>query len=546
MVGKTHELTRLGHDSFRIEITATNVAIHSSTTGGGLYAVRLLGLLSSYNGGKLPTGTIEDGAVVQDRGYMLDVSRGRIPQSHRFIELLDYLCLLRYNHVELYMEHTFAYSRHHTVWDGWSPLTPSDIRTLDVECAKRGIELVPNQNSFGHMRTWLEHEQYAHLAECPRGFEDPWGGRRDYPFSFIPADPEVIALLDELYGELLPCFQSDRFNVGLDETFDLSQGRSRARCEAHGKGRVYLEHLQAVHRLVTNHDHTMLFWGDIIQNHSELVGELPPGVTAVEWGYEEDHDFDTRCGTFASDGIPFIAAPGTSLWNTSAGRYTAACTNIDRAVEAVENHRGLGVLLTDWGDNGYVPPPKLAWPLLAYAAFRNWRGSEAEVRNPVRWFLIDSLAASDVQADLLEEVYMAVANVDDAAGGRIMNGSILATALFMYDTPNGKGALENVSPDTLTRYEQILNGAELSLQRLDCGGNGKVEHFQQALHFAVLFARYGLAGLRLHHGGGDLRSMRTVYEELESRHGALWHQDFRDGGYTFSRSFLEKILSYRG
>ena len=83
---------------------------------------------------------------------MLDVSRGRIPLKEEFIRLLDYLFLLRFNHLELYVEHTYAYKNHEAVWKGWSPLTSEDILFLDKESRCRGIELVPNQNSIGHMR----------------------------------------------------------------------------------------------------------------------------------------------------------------------------------------------------------------------------------------------------------------------------------------------------------------------------------------------------------------------------------------------------------
>jgi hypothetical protein len=58
-----------------------------------------------------------------------------------------------------------------------SPMTAEEILRLDAYCRARFVELVPNQNSFGHFEQWLKHPEYRHLAECPDGFEYPWGGR---------------------------------------------------------------------------------------------------------------------------------------------------------------------------------------------------------------------------------------------------------------------------------------------------------------------------------------------------------------------------------
>ena len=65
--------------------------------------------------------------------------------------MIDILAELKYNQFQLYTEHTFAYTNHEIVWKDYSPLTSQDILELDNYCKERYIELVPNQNSFGHM-----------------------------------------------------------------------------------------------------------------------------------------------------------------------------------------------------------------------------------------------------------------------------------------------------------------------------------------------------------------------------------------------------------
>ena len=132
-------------------------------------------------------------------GLMLDISRNRVPTMETLRQLVDALHALQYNELQLYTEHTFAYTGHETVWQNASPMTAEEIHELDDYCGLRGIELVPNQNSFGHMERWLRHDTYRPLAECPDGFEHPLAGWRDSGSTLYPSK-ESAAFMDELYA----------------------------------------------------------------------------------------------------------------------------------------------------------------------------------------------------------------------------------------------------------------------------------------------------------------------------------------------------------
>ena len=119
--------------------------------------------------GALPAVHIRDWPDIEVRGAMLDVSRDRVPTRATLERLVGILAAARYNHLQLYVEHTFAYRDHEEVWRHASPLTVDDMRWLDDLCAAHGIELVTNQNCFGHMGRWLSHDGYRQRAECPDG-----------------------------------------------------------------------------------------------------------------------------------------------------------------------------------------------------------------------------------------------------------------------------------------------------------------------------------------------------------------------------------------
>ena len=258
------------------ELTITEEGIHvvASAHAGIFYAVMTLIQILEQCIRDLPTLRIRDRPDFSNRGVMLDISRDKVPTMETLFDLVDLLASWKANQVQLYMEHTFAYRNHPEVWAEASPLTGEEVLALDAYCRERFVELVPYQNSFSHMRRWLVHDRYRHLAECPEGCETRWG-YFDEPLSLCPLDPGSLNLLRTIFDELLPHFSSRYFNVGCDETVDLGLGRSKEAVEKYGEGRVCLDFLLKIYREVKARGRTMQFWGDIIMKHPDLVGELP-------------------------------------------------------------------------------------------------------------------------------------------------------------------------------------------------------------------------------------------------------------------------------
>jgi hypothetical protein len=129
---------------------------------------------------------------------------------------------------------------------------------------------------------------------------------------------------------------------------------------------VYLDFLKGIHREVAACGRQMMFWGDIVLNHRELIGELPKDVIALNWGYEAEHPFEREARSFARAGVRFYVCPGTSTWMTMVGRHDNALANLRAAAKAGKRHGAEGYLVTDWGDGGH--PQSLAVSYTCYAA----------------------------------------------------------------------------------------------------------------------------------------------------------------------------------
>ena len=366
--------------SYALVITPDGVTVSAPDEAGVFYGIcTLIQILESQVSNsqfptsslQLPCLSISDWPDFPVRGVMLDVSRDKVPTLDTVLALVDMLAGWKVNQIQLYMEHTFAYRNHPEVWANASPFTGQDILELDAYCRQRHIELVPNQNSFGHMHRWLVHPRYAPLAEVTEGFMTPWG-HQDGPFSLCPIDPGSLDLVRSLYDELLPHFSSRTLNVGCDETFDVGQGRSKAECDKLGAGRVYLNFLLKIYQEVKARGYTMQFWGDIIVQQPEFIPESPQDAIALEWGYESSHPFDEHGAQFAAAGVPFYLCPGTSSWRSLAGRTDNALGNLLSAAENGLKHGATGYLNTDWGDEGHWQVLPVSYLGLAMGAAYSW------------------------------------------------------------------------------------------------------------------------------------------------------------------------------
>lgn len=544
--------------SYKLLVENSGITVIGADPAGTFYGVctlcQMVDLAAQAEESELPGVHILDWPDFPNRGVMFDVTRDRVPTLETLYGLVDTLAGLKLNQLQLYTEHTFAYRGHEEVWQDAGAITPEDILRLDAYCRERYVELVPNQNSFGHMHRWLKFDTYRHLAEAPEGVNHPFTPMRE-PFSLCPLDPGSIDLLADLYDQLLPNFTSRQFNVGLDETFDLGMGRSKAECEARGAGRVYLDFLLKIYELVTRRGHTMQFWSDIIvRDQPDLVAELPRDVIALEWGYEADYPFAKHAEMVAASGRSFYVCPGTSSWNTLAGRTQNAIGNLQNAALNGFKHGAIGYLNTDWGDNGHPQPLPVSYLGYLVGAAFSWNAASAETPDALDITgMLDAHLFKD-RAGVMGRLAYDLGNAYLQPGVEIHNSSPLFWVLMLPGglptRRQGKGAM---TPDTLEKTLDYLDAtlaplSQAQMQRPDAKlVQDEFAHVGNLLHFAAKLAMERI-------GVGQERSVqelpfearRRLAQELRpliDQQRSLWLQRSRSGGLEDSAGRFEAMLA---
>ncbi|MDR1304564.1 MAG: beta-N-acetylhexosaminidase [Verrucomicrobiales bacterium] len=361
--------------AYRLTISGANTQIFANDEAGVCYARQTLRQIDRQFPAARPRLTVSDWPDFPVRGFYHDVSRGKVPTLKTLLALADTCAQYKLNHLELYIEHTYAFKKYPAVWRDADPLTAAEIRALDDYCAARHIDLVPSFSTFGHFYTWMVRE-FPELNELevnvsgdPFNFHD-----RMQHYTLDCQNPRSIKLVEEIIREVRPLFRSIFFNICADETFDLGKGRNRALAERIGVRRLYLDFLKKIMAIVSDCGATPLFWGDVID--PLLMSELPADAVMLEWDYGPRPHL-RRAPLFAKSGRPFYLCTGVRGWNNWLPDYPAAHRNITRFARHGQRLGARGLLNTDWGDFGHINTLGPSVPGLVLGASAAWHARSA-------------------------------------------------------------------------------------------------------------------------------------------------------------------------
>lgn len=284
-------------EGYRIVVSAEAIEVLASTSAGAYQAIQTLIELVRVYGKTLPCCRIDDEPDFRRRGIYLDCSRGKVPTVDTLKLLVAYMASLKLNELQLYVENVFTFKSHPKIGRGFSPFTPAELLAVQDHCKRHHIRFVPSLTSFGHFERILGLPEYSHLGEMP-GQERLPGGT-----TLCPGDPGSIKLVADMYGDFLPLFEAQDFNVCGDEPWELGKGRSKRRAARIGTGRVYLEFIKKLHVLCGKHGKRMNLWSDIVLNHPEVIPEVPNDIVMLNWDYRANGTRIPRTHEFVDVGL---------------------------------------------------------------------------------------------------------------------------------------------------------------------------------------------------------------------------------------------------
>lgn len=361
----------LPEEGYRLEITGERTVIGYGNVKGAYYAMVTLHQAVLQSDGMIPCCRIVDGPALSLRGVLVDISRGKVPRLETLKRLADLLASLKYNHLELYIEgFSYGYRSHPQVWREDACLLAEEVRELADYCRECFIELVPQQNSLGHMAGWLTLPEYRGLAETEEGLAVM--GRTFPPTTLNASDPGSLGLVKCLFEDLKVSFEPGLFHMGLDEAFEFGKGKNKALLEQGGGERLLVSYIEELHKMLGDEGFRMMMWDDLPGKYPQMVGKVPEDILIVNWGYDREYPVERKAQYLQEAGRRFCLSPGTSSWSSFVGLTDNMLLNIRRTAAAAHKYGAEGMLVTDWGDMNHLQYQPVSYPGFAYGAAWAW------------------------------------------------------------------------------------------------------------------------------------------------------------------------------
>jgi hexosaminidase len=144
--------------------------------------------------------------------------------------------------------------------------SPQQIRDFVSYCNSLHIQVIPLQQSFGHVEYILRNNKYAALREDQKDFSQ-----------VCPSEPELNKqLFTKLYTELAATHTSPYIHIGGDETYLLGHcEKCKKRAAEIGLSKLYFDHVKMLCDIVVSLGKKPILWADIALKHPEYIKMLP-------------------------------------------------------------------------------------------------------------------------------------------------------------------------------------------------------------------------------------------------------------------------------
>ena len=329
--------------AYRLTVNNNFVRMEATTNTGLFYATQSLKQLFRYsilsNKGEIviPCMTITDWPNFKIRAWQDDISRGPIVSMDYLKRLIPQLAECKLNAFSLYTEHTFKTQCHPDIAPT-DAFTAEEIKELEDFCKPYHIQIIGNQQCFGHFEEILCNPFYSDLA--------------DTKWNLNPAKEETYKFLEDHLREVASAYKSPYFNINCDETESLGQGTARAHVDSLGAETVYYQHVNRVNRMLRPYRKRVMMWGDIADQHPEILDNLDDDIFLIAWSYVGIDNFDEFLQPYVKSGRNFFVAPGVSLSERVWPKHYEFRKNITNLCRDGYKNGAFGVINTCWDDFG--------------------------------------------------------------------------------------------------------------------------------------------------------------------------------------------------
>jgi hypothetical protein len=296
----------------------------------------------------------DQAADISFRGFMIDAPRATESLDY-YMRLIDFCSKKQMNAIIFRLTDdqgsAYRFTSHPELNMREGAYTAEELKKLIAYGQEKGIELIPEIESFGHSNYITRTRRYKFLNDSSAG--------NDYN-ALCPVSDSTLALMKDLYGEIAAIFPSKYFHIGCDEVNWGGSELSKEALKTRSKSQIWADYVNSLNRYVKSLGKKTIMWGDVpIYVDPKVLDLLDRDLVIMDWNYRESNKekIDSIARAVLKKGFKVIGCPGVSWCSWSPRVGELQFSNINAYAEVycnLSDPDNLGIILSNWVPKRYL------------------------------------------------------------------------------------------------------------------------------------------------------------------------------------------------
>ncbi len=364
---------QLPPQGYRLTLRRTSVSLIANDAPGFFYGLQTLRQLLEQG---LPREAvkIEDWPDVPFRCMNYDL-RQTFPKPELLVDYIEVMASFKANALLIEYEDKFPFRKHRAFRHPKHALTDGQLNRLLEAAERHFVEVIPLQQTFGHLEYLLGREKYMHLRET----EGSTG-------ELCPSRPQSFALISGLLEEIAERHPLSRYlHLGCDEVYSLCECPVCRERYGASRNSAFLDFVNRLIAYTCKLGKKPVIWQDMLAECSdEELSMLDRRVVVMVWHYNGKNVgrlVSPLISRLQSFGIEVMGAPSVRCFDRRDDQnypvVRERISNIEQWTD-IAGERGLsGLVGTNWSAVFSLGVPygvfETSWYTMAYFADASWQ-----------------------------------------------------------------------------------------------------------------------------------------------------------------------------
>ncbi len=328
-------------------------------------------------------------------GLLIDCSRLIEPHNYYF-KLIDFMAEWKMNVLLLHFSDDHGFSIRMPGFEKMAApnaFSLQEIERLISHAGQKGIDIIPEIETFGHTRFLTDTPEYSHL----------YAGKRPDLLAFNaldPLNPETHSVVKKLVTATAKLFPSEYIHLGCDEV-DIRDYCSQKNL---APDTVWAEYVNSIAGYAIECGKIPMIWGDHATKSPNVAQNLRKDLILFDWRYHAGCD-DAPIVSLKNHGFNrIVVAPSIACWYYRCHLTETAIDNVSKMASFASQHELEGMITTVWWPHRYFQDA--IWYGIAFSAEAFRQGGMPDMRKFMTEFAMKVFGTElDKELEILLELH---------------------------------------------------------------------------------------------------------------------------------------------